>query len=36
MDATGLDQFVADPLRFMKRLRIGEEAFALLRAKKQL
>lgn len=36
LDATGLDQVVSDPLRFKQRLRIGEEAFALLRAKKHL
>lgn len=36
MDETGLKQVVADPLRFKQRLRIGEDAFATLRAKKQL
>lgn len=36
MDATGLEQVVADPLRFKQQLRIGEDAFALLRAKKSL
>lgn len=35
-DETGLEQVVADPLRFKQQLRIGEDAFALLRAKKQL
>lgn len=36
LDATGLECVVADPLRFKQQLRIGEEAFALLRAKKNL
>lgn len=35
-DATGLERVVADPLRFKQRLRIGEDAYALLRAKNQL
>lgn len=35
-DATGVDCVVADPLRFKQQLRIGEDAFALLRAKKNL
>ena len=35
-DDTGLEQVVADPLRFKQQLRIGEDAFTLLRAKKQL
>ena len=35
-DDAGLEQVVADPLRFKQHLKIGEEAFALLRAKKQL
>ena len=35
-DSTGLDRVVADPLRFKQQLRIGEDAFALLRAKKNL
>ncbi len=35
-DATGLDRVVADPLRFKAQLHIGEDAFALLRAKKNL
>lgn len=35
-DATGIKQVIVDPLRFKQQLRIGEEAFALLRAKKQL
>lgn len=35
-DATGIEQVVADPLRFKKHLQIGEDAFALLKAKKQL
>ena len=36
IDDTGIDQVVSDPLRFKQQLQIGEEAFALLRAKKQL
>lgn len=36
LDETGLQHVVADPLRFKQKLRIGEEAFVLLRAKKQL
>lgn len=35
-DDAGLEQVVADPLRFKQQLRIGEDAFKLLRAKKQL
>lgn len=35
-DDAGLERVVADPLRFKQQLRIGEDAFALLRAKKQL
>ncbi|ANI78140.1 hypothetical protein EP837_01728 [Sphingobium sp. EP60837] len=35
-DETGIKQVVADPLRFKKHLQIGEDAFALLKAKKQL
>ena len=35
-DDTGLELVVADPLRFKQKLRIGEDAFKLLRAKKQL
>lgn len=36
LDDGDLTQVVADPLRFKQRLQIGEEAFALLRAKKHL
>ncbi|MEW4447607.1 TerB family tellurite resistance protein [Qipengyuania sp. JC766] len=36
IDEAGLDRVVADPLRFKQKLRIGEDAFALLRAKKNL
>lgn len=36
LDHTGLERVVADPLRFKSRLRIGEDAFALLRTKKRL
>ena len=36
LDPTGLDRVVADPLRFKQRLRIGEEAYALLRARNRL
>jgi uncharacterized tellurite resistance protein B-like protein len=35
-DDAGLERVVADPLRFKQQLRIGEDAFALLRAKKNL
>lgn len=35
-DDSGLDRVVADPLRFKQRLRIGEDAYALLRTKKRL
>lgn len=35
-DDAGLERVVADPLRFKQQLRIGEDAFKLLRAKKQL
>jgi hypothetical protein len=35
-DATDVQQVVADTMRFKQQLWIGEEAFALLRAKKQL
>ncbi len=35
-DEAGLERVVADPLRFKQHLKIGEEAFALLRAKKHL
>ncbi|MFC3175026.1 TerB family tellurite resistance protein [Novosphingobium bradum] len=35
-DATGLEQVVADPLRFKQQLRIGEDVYALLRLKKNL
>ncbi|NIJ17518.1 TerB family tellurite resistance protein [Sphingobium vermicomposti] len=35
-DASGVDRVVAEPLRFKQQLRIGEDAFALLRAKKNL
>lgn len=35
-DETGLEKVVADPLRFKQQLRIGEDAFKLLRTKKQL
>ncbi|WP_404478594.1 TerB family tellurite resistance protein [Novosphingobium sp. BL-52-GroH] len=35
-DHTGLERVVADPLRFKSRLRIGEDAFVLLRTKKRL
>lgn len=31
-DDAGLEQVVADPLRFKQQLRIGEDAFKLLRA----
>lgn len=33
LDATGIKQVVADPLRFKRQLQIGEEAYALLRTK---
>lgn len=36
LDDTHLHQVVADPMRFKQQLQIGEEAFALLRAKKHL
>lgn len=36
LDETGLERVVADPLRFKQKLRIGEEAYALLRAKNRL
>ena len=36
IDETGIDCVVVDPLRFKQRLHIGEDAFALLRAKKNL
>lgn len=36
LDHTGLERVVADPLRFKSRLRIGDDAFALLRTKKRL
>lgn len=36
MNPSGLVRVVADPLRFKQQLRIGEDAFALLRAKKNL
>jgi len=35
-DDSGLDRVVADPLRFKQQLRIGEDAFVLLRARKHL
>lgn len=36
LNPSGLERVVADPLRFKSRLRIGEDAFALLRTKKRL
>lgn len=36
IDETDIDRVVADPLRFKQRLHIGEDAYALLRAKKNL
>jgi len=36
IDETGIDRVVVDPLRFKQHLHIGEDAFALLRAKKNL
>lgn len=35
-DDAGLTQVIADPLRFKRQLRIGEEAYALMRAKNVL